>query len=221
MTWMLTATGRRFDLSAPEPAAVTVHDVAAALAKICRFGGHTRRFYSVAEHSVHVSYAVGEEKSPSLCLLALLHDAHEAYTGDRIWPIKQLFQSRPGVEWQKQTEEDVQAAIYAALLPAALLNQLENDRALEATWHRQIKHADLRLLATEKVQVMPEPLDPADGVWPLLQGIEPMPWGVHCWSPIEAETQFLLRYARLVQRFNEERVLGAEAGDLDMVDEGA
>jgi len=56
---------------------------------ICRYLGHVREFYSVAEHSVLVSVlaeAAGEPLVVQQC--ALLHDAHEAYCGDFPSPFK-------------------------------------------------------------------------------------------------------------------------------------
>ncbi len=53
--WMQTATGRQFWPMDPRPHEVFIEDIAHALSMICRFGGHCRRFYSVAEHSVLIS----------------------------------------------------------------------------------------------------------------------------------------------------------------------
>lgn len=53
-----------------------------ALGNQCRFNGMLSRFYSVAEHSC-LCYAIKP------CLEVLLHDAHEAYVGDLISPIKE------------------------------------------------------------------------------------------------------------------------------------
>ncbi|WP_051202611.1 hypothetical protein [Desulfovibrio aminophilus] len=55
MLWKQTYTGRMFFPLAPDPAAVVIEDVARSLAMQCRFNGHVRRYYSVAEHSVLVS----------------------------------------------------------------------------------------------------------------------------------------------------------------------
>jgi hypothetical protein len=43
---------------APNAADVYLFDIAHALSNLCRYGGHAQRFYSVAEHSVLLSYAV-------------------------------------------------------------------------------------------------------------------------------------------------------------------
>jgi len=92
--WIQTATGRRFDLVNPHPSMVFFDDIAAALSKICRFTGHVKAFYSVAQHSVLVSRLVPEH----LRLQALLHDAAEAYVGDVSWPLKQLLPEYKRIE---------------------------------------------------------------------------------------------------------------------------
>lgn len=83
-TWMQTRYGRKFYPFAPEPEHVFIDDIAAALSKLCRYGGHTTKFYSVAEHSVLVSQVVPREHA----LAALMHDASEAYCVDLPRPIK-------------------------------------------------------------------------------------------------------------------------------------
>lgn len=79
-----TFTGRYVDPFDPKPDDIVIEDIAHALSNLCRFGGHTKRFYSVAEHSVLCAMLVpGEHK-----LAALLHDASEAYLVDIPTPIK-------------------------------------------------------------------------------------------------------------------------------------
>ena len=82
--WMITASGGQYWPLDPRPAEVSMLDIGAALSKLCRFGGHTTRFYSVAEHSVLVSRVV----PPFLQRQALLHDAAEAYCADVPRPLK-------------------------------------------------------------------------------------------------------------------------------------
>lgn len=69
--WMQTYTGRAFWPMDPRPEEVDAEDIAAALSMLCRYGGHVRRFYSVAEHCLLMSEAV----APQHALWALLHDA--------------------------------------------------------------------------------------------------------------------------------------------------
>ena len=54
-------SGNYFDLQDPSASRFEVTDIAHALSNICRFTGHTRQFYSVAEHSVLCSYLVPHE----------------------------------------------------------------------------------------------------------------------------------------------------------------
>ncbi|HKK06533.1 MAG TPA: hypothetical protein VKA50_11875 [Gammaproteobacteria bacterium] len=84
MSWILTYTGRRVDLLDPDPATIEPEDIAHALSNMCRFNGHCRHFYSVAEHSWHVALLVSRENA----LQGLMHDAAEAYVADITRPLK-------------------------------------------------------------------------------------------------------------------------------------
>lgn len=61
--------------------------IARQLSRICRYAGATPHFYSVARHSLLVAEMVPDE--PALKLAALVHDAHECWTGDVLRPAKQ------------------------------------------------------------------------------------------------------------------------------------
>src|ERR1051326_3663293 len=82
--WMRTYTGVRFYPSDPRPDEIFIQDIAHSLSNMCRFAGHVKEFYSVAEHSVRVSLAC----HPDDALWGLLHDASEAYVVDMPRPIK-------------------------------------------------------------------------------------------------------------------------------------
>jgi 5'-nucleotidase len=73
--------GRRIDLAAFRVEDVEREAIARGLSNVCRFAGQVRDFYSVAQHSVHVSEVLRDE-SLIVQKLGLWHDASEAYIGD-------------------------------------------------------------------------------------------------------------------------------------------
>lgn len=82
-------SGRIWSYDAPKWYDVTLDDIAHALARIQRWCGHARSWASVAEHSVRVAERVRRRGgTPTECLLALLHDAEEAYCQDVPSPLK-------------------------------------------------------------------------------------------------------------------------------------
>lgn len=79
-----TYTGKEFYVLDPRPEDISIVDIAHALSMICRYTGHSNTFYSVAEHSYHISQLC----SPENRLWGLLHDASEAYLADIASPVK-------------------------------------------------------------------------------------------------------------------------------------
>ena len=97
-----TAAGLTFRFDAPSPDDISFEDVASSLSKICRFTGHTKEFYSVAEHSCLVMQIVndlmGGEAPREIQVAALLHDAPEAYVNDVSTPLKRMLPDYRAVE---------------------------------------------------------------------------------------------------------------------------
>lgn len=144
-----TYTGKKFHYLDPKPEEIDIIDIAHALSLKCRFNGHVREFYSVAEHCIRVANIVPKR----LRLGALLHDAAEAYMPDVPRPIK--------IHFGLREFEDV------------IQNMIDEKFGMSSRSLR-IKEADDILIATEARDLMPN----MDG-WmelpkPLEQKIVPM-----------------------------------------------
>ena len=118
-TRMETYTGKLVDLSRPDPATICIEDIAWHLSRIARYGGATRseRVYCVGQHSVIVMNRVKQltatmPPNPMRLAKSLLHDGHEAYTGDPIAPMSELLDLRVPM---LRLKERVQQAIYESL----------------------------------------------------------------------------------------------------------
>lgn len=89
-----TITGREIDLVAFRGSDIDLTDIAFALSNICRYNGHVKRIYTVAEHSMNLANMV----DPRYEAHALLHDAAEAYLGDLAAPVKNLLPEYQSIE---------------------------------------------------------------------------------------------------------------------------
>jgi hypothetical protein len=124
--YICTFTGKKYFPLAPDPSEVDLLDIARALAMTCRYRGHCREFYSVAEHSVLVSRAVPAADA----LAGLLHDAPEAYLGDMASPIKRYMPEYRAIE-------DLNAQVIAQRFGLATIEP------------PSVKDADTRIIADE------------------------------------------------------------------------
>lgn len=164
-----TASGRYFNFLNPDHADISITDIAVGLSNTCRFGGQCKRFYSVAEHCVLMSYIVPE----GFERIALMHDAAEAFTGDVPKPLKQLLPDFAVIE--KRVESAVAAAF---ILPSEM--------------PQEIKVADRKMLCAEQVQVMGN-----SDQWVHTQSTTPADVVVLFWTPKRAEQAFIDRYNEL------------------------
>lgn len=168
--WIQTHSGRRFNPTKPNPEAIVIQDIAHSLSMQCRFSGHCKKFYSVAQHSVLVSYICDSKDA----LWGLLHDASEAYLVDVPRPVK-----RSGmIEGYLAMEKVMQAAVCKRFgLP------------VEEPW--SVKKADTQLLSTEARDLM----SPLHSDW---QEIEPpLPFLIEAWGPDKAKDMFMKRFFEL------------------------
>lgn len=150
-TWFPSRSGLTLDLANPTIDMIQWGDIGEALAKTCRFGGHCEGFYSVAQHSLVVASLLPQRWRAH----GLLHDAHEAFTGDLISPLKDFIG-----EPIRALERTLDALIYEAAgvpLPSADVVAA-------------VKHADRVALATERRDLV----SPAHTTaWTVLKGVEP------------------------------------------------
>lgn len=87
--WIETYTGKQFHFLDPSVDEIDIEDIAHSLSMQCRYTGHCKEFYSVAEHSVAVAdHLLKKYQDRKLALAGLLHDAAEAYLSDIASPIK-------------------------------------------------------------------------------------------------------------------------------------
>lgn len=159
MSFIVTYDGSELSMAAPQPGAVTALDIAWSLAQTNRFSGRCVRPYSVAEHCLLVCEIAEQELDLDLHgqLLALMHDAHEAYSGDMHTPGKEYI-GQPWRQWEHHWERLVHRCF--ALVTAHAVQGVK------------VKQADLIALATEKRDLMQNSPTP----WPVLAGIDPYPY---------------------------------------------
>lgn len=103
--------GKVVDLLSPRVEDVSIEHIARSLSKQCRFNGNTRKFFSVAQHSVIASQYMPED----FRIYGLLHDAHEAFIGDISTPVKRLLADTLGRDVIKEVAEAWDEVIFEAL----------------------------------------------------------------------------------------------------------
>ncbi len=162
--WIQTYTGKQFWPLDPRPEEVCLEDIAHALSNLCRFGGHCLKFYSVAQHSIHVA-------QQSLPIAGLLHDATEAYLIDVPRPIKRNLTNYAEIENRLAVVIGERFNVDLLVLPQI------------------VKEADERMLQTEKRDL----LGPAPAPWTVAQGIssEPYDFEITPWGPTLSKVEFL------------------------------
>lgn len=171
-----TFSGRALNPLAPRAEDLAIEDIAHALALQCRFGGHVRGFYSVAQHSFLVSQVVPLADA----LWALLHDASEAYLMDLPTPVKET----GPLAGYRGVEAQLQQTIYQRF-------------GLTGAEPASVAEADLAVLLAEVDALCLQP-----AAWDSLRGRVPVPpIKVQPWSsPALAEYAFLKRFGELTRR---------------------
>lgn len=115
------------------PDDIDIEDIAHALSQMCRYGGSCPEFYSVAQHSVLVAKLCWERTHDAqIALQGLMHDAHEAYVGDLVRPMRE----QPEFAFFRQLEAHAQnQVLWTFRLPTVLASD--------------VKQADVDMLVAE------------------------------------------------------------------------
>lgn len=97
-------SGRDIDLDAISYLDINLEDIAHSLGNQCKFNGHTKRFYSYAEHAIILRNLINEEsKGQNLNgrMAAFLHDAPRCYfenvRGGQEWRARKIIFSSLGL----------------------------------------------------------------------------------------------------------------------------
>lgn len=165
-----TFSGLKFYFLNPQPDQIDIVDIAHALSLNCRYNGHVRHFYSVAEHSVLIADLVYEVTGcKRQALSALMHDASEAYICDVPRPIKPHLRDYDGIE--KTIEKAVQ------------------DKYGFDPKNELIEYYDYNIVADEAIALF-------DNVPEWVQHYEPIGVDILCMLPKFAEQMFLARFKK-------------------------
>ncbi len=173
--WFQTFTGKKFYSLDARVEDINRFDIAHALSNICRFGGHCNQFYSVAQHSCHVSDVLGAGGYPQWAFVGLMHDATEAYMGDMVRPLK----------YSLPEYQNAETALWHIIALAF---------DLPFVMPKQVKAVDNLLLMTERRDIV----RPSGNRWhESLEAIVPLDLVINPWSPDCAKEEFLSRLNRL------------------------
>lgn len=186
--------GRKFWPLDPRVEDVDMVGVAHALSQICRFNGHTNKFWSIAQHSILVAEILksymGYADDYRIRLLGLLHDASEAYISDLLRPFKQE------VNGYKEIEANVEKVILEC---CGIFNANETEWGI-------VKRADNYALALEATELVE-----ADEEWNVLNfwedGLTEFKKYVKVESMKHVETKFLIQAKSLMHNLELERLL--------------
>lgn len=168
--WIQTYSGMRINPTKPNEASINLQDIAHALARQCRFSGHVKDYYSVAQHSVLVSHLCDSKDA----LAGLLHDASEAYLVDIPAPLKRSGKFDAYLEFEKAMQDVI----------------CKKFSLLEAE-PESVKKADKLILATEARDMLLKKR--SDWIYPF----EPLPFTILPMMPKEAEACFIARFFEL------------------------
>jgi uncharacterized protein len=169
--WVELITGERFYFNKPM---YDIGAIAHALSHICRFTGHSRKFYSVAEHSILVS-RIMEDQGLGDPMEGLMHDGVESVLADVARPIKVLLKDYKALE-------------------RALDSAMRKQFALPEQMTDGCKKADTIALLIEAASLMPNKgTNFEDMPDDCVLAARKATYMVSCWTPENARERFMTR----------------------------
>lgn len=176
-----TYTDKHFHFLSPSEDEIDIEDISHALSMNCRFNGHVKYFYSVAEHSCIIADIVHQRTGDvKETLSALLHDASEAYLCDIPRPLKPYLTNY--MEMEKTIE---------------LVIQSKYDITAKT---KLIEYLDCNIVADEAAQLFKTVPTWVDHYVRL--GVK-----IHKWTPEQASVEFLRRFNELTAQLNNSKTL--------------
>lgn len=175
---MTLYSGRQVDPWSVKPEDIDIASVAHSLSMLCRFGGHSNEFYSVAQHCVRAAQLVPKKDR----LQALLHDATESFVQDLIRPVKCMLLR------YKELERDIWKQFAARF-------------RLPEEFPASVMQADEVCLKAEIRQFMNPPgrdTELASDYFARVADTDPVP---RVWTPREAESMYLMTFSDAVAQY--------------------
>lgn len=202
MTWMQTHSGKAVSFLAPDPASIDIADICFMLSGLRRFNNATTRPWTVAAHLRFVHLIVRETvpNDHAAQLAAIIHDFHEAYTGDHTTPLQKACEAHLPAGYPSPLKI-IQDRLDRAIAARFEIDWQDIDEAREI-----VKRADLIALATEKAQFLVR---------------EPHPWNIYDMPPPynielhpigEAQNEWLLRndFERALALYHQHKQTGPQ-----------
>ena len=167
--WIQLLSRKPFYPLDPRSAEIEIEEIAWSLSMQCRYTGHIKFFYSIAEHSVLIAKSVPRE----FALWGLLHDASEAYLHDVPKPLKAYLPEYR--QWEDQLQQCI-AERFNLPWPIPAI----------------VKDQDLNILQNERASVLNPPLKEWNYGGEAIPGLT-----IHGWSQQQAYAEFMILYEKI------------------------
>jgi uncharacterized protein len=199
MMWMQTFTDRKMDVTNPDDAPIDFLEIAIVLARIYRYTGHTSRPFSVAQHCVigHDALRSKFPDRPDIALAFLLHDAHEAYTGDISTPIQNAiaYYAATSMLSREVSPDFMVATVHAGIknmkhvLDAVIFKAAGANFPMDPDVKDEVRSMDRIMLVTERRDLM----GPSPGSWGEYDEATPLNQTIYPWQRHVAAQRWLSR----------------------------